>query len=384
MIFFFSLADGILMYLLPLMITHNGYSKTAMGLIIGSSSMFGAMFDIFLSRYIRKPHYRRLYLCVLLLCALYGVLLYGASSIVIYLLAMATWGMYWDLFNFGNSDFVSRTTEQQQHASTFGILGVFNALGNLVAPLMAGLLIVDVLDIKPFIIFGLLLAISGVFYVVSLSKQPLLKIVKEPSKPLPLTWITEFRLWKKIGRQLLPLLVLLLLIFTTNALFWTIGPLVAEQEAFGSLGGILLMLYVLPGLFTGWFVGRVTNRFGKKRTALYAFLAGSAVLTLFSFATHPTLALIIVGLASFFLSFALPSINGALADYISESKEYEKEIQALSDFFYNIGWIIGPVAGGYLADKVGNIQTFSLLGLFGVVVSVILLKTMPKKIHLKL
>jgi hypothetical protein len=50
-------------------------------------------------------------------------------------------------------------------------------------------------------------------------------------------------------------------------------------------------------------------------------------------------------LSATFSSFVQPSLLGN-ADYISESKTVEKEIQGLNDLFYNIGWVLGPILAG--------------------------------------
>ena len=69
MIFFWALFDGIVSYISPLLITHGGYSKTALGFLLGSSSVAGALFDYLLSRYLKNPHYRGVYLMMFAACA---------------------------------------------------------------------------------------------------------------------------------------------------------------------------------------------------------------------------------------------------------------------------------------------------------------------------
>ena len=99
MIFFWSIFDGILSYILPLLISEHGFSKAQMGIVLGSSSFAGAVFDILVSKYLKTPHYRTLYASVFLLSAsLLGILYFG-STLWIFFLAMALWGIYWDIFH---------------------------------------------------------------------------------------------------------------------------------------------------------------------------------------------------------------------------------------------------------------------------------------------
>ena len=121
MLFFWAIFDGVLGYMVPLLITQAGFSETTMGIIFGSSSIVGGVFDFLLSKYITNTHFRRIYLAMLALCAIYPLLLWQAKGVWMFLLAMAFWGVYFDLQNFGNFDFVGRKADAATHSSHFGI-----------------------------------------------------------------------------------------------------------------------------------------------------------------------------------------------------------------------------------------------------------------------
>ena len=382
MIFFWSIFDGILTYMLPILISQQGFSKIEMGLILGSSSFAGALFDIVASKYIKIPHFRTLYASLFVLSAALLGLIYLGNTIWIFLLAMAMWGIYWDLFHFANFDFISRAFPEKEHTSAFGILGVFQTLGFIVAPIIAGLLIGDAIDDKPFLFAAAMLCLGFILYVGLYIKS--LKQVELPGEGLKRhNWTQEYRLWAEIMKQLLPVLLLTFLVYVIEAFFWTIGPLIAEGGEFGNYGGFLLVAFSFPSLVIGWFVGSIANRFGKKKTALYSVLIGSCLLSAFSLLSNPFHIIVLVVLLSICIGFSYPTLNGAYADYISETIAYEKEIQGVIDLFYNLGWMVGPVAAGILAQQFGNNQSFSILGLFSVMVCCILIFKMPKSIHLK-
>jgi len=383
MIFFWSIFDGILSYILPVMIVEQGVNKTEMGLIIGSSSIVGAIFDVILSKFLKAGHYRRLYLSMFILSFIFVMLLWGASVLWLYVLAMAIWGMYWDLFNFGTTDFVSKTALKEDFSGSFGVIGVFKALGCLIAPIIAGLVVGQVIDGTPFIVSLVMLGIAALFYVVLMVSSPTSKSTV-PQKLRHESWLSEIQVWRGFGRQLLPVLILTLLFFITEAFFWTIGPLIAEETpALGQLRGLFIVAYLLPPMLLGWFVGHLTHRFGKKHTALYCFFIGSVLISLLGVVQNPILMLAVIFLASCFISMTLPAINGAYADYISETKGHEKEIQGISDFFYNAGWVLGPILAGFIADHVGDTQSFAVLGIFCAGATLVLIKIMPKAIKLK-
>lgn len=382
MFLFWSMFDGITTYVTPLIVTQTGLSKTWMGVIVGSSSMFGAVFDFAMCKLFKRSYWRQVFLIMFALCLAYVWVLFKAGTVWFFLLAMALWGVYFDLKNFGSFDFVVRFTKKDEHSSSFGVLGVFSSLGYLLAPLIAGFLISDIVDFKIFLIAAIFLGISFLFF--------LSLIFKEKTMPQEISGKTyqykgffqELKLWSKLDKILLPVLIMTMVLNTIDAFFWTIGPLIAESfTSLHQFAGLFMTAYSLPSLLVGWWVGKVTRRLGKKQTAYLALFVGSLCFTLIALIKNPLLLIFDVFLASFLLSFAFPAIRAAFADYIKETEQYEKEIEGLEDFYTNIGYVIGPIIAGSLADLVGNAQTFTILGLFGVVMAIILFKISPKKIN---
>jgi MFS family permease len=110
-------------------------------------------------------------------------------------------------------------------------------------------------------------------------------------------------------------------------------------------------------------------------------LAGSIVLIGLGQLTSAAGLITAAFLAAVCFSIALPSMNGAYADYIHEANPVATDIEALEDFASNVGFIIGPILAGFLADQIGQAHTFSAVGLLGVLLMTTLLMLTPR--HLK-
>nr|MBP9816129.1 MFS transporter [Candidatus Woesebacteria bacterium] len=126
-----------------------------------------------------------------------------------------------------------------------------------------------------------------------------------------------------------------------------------------------------------------TKRFGKKKIAFSSLLIGSLLLSTLVFAKDYYVALSLVFISSVFLSLALPAVNGVYADLIQENGNYEEEIEVLTDFYTNLGYILGPMAAGFIADVFGNAASISGVGIFGVLVALVLIKITPRHIDLR-
>jgi len=385
MLFFWAVFDGIISFIAPLLIVGEGFSETQMGLIIGTSSLAGMIFDFFLCRVLKNTNFRRIYLLLLLLCVIQPLILWQAKSAWLFILAMIIWGLYYDLSNIGDFDFVVRIAKKAEHAASFGVLRVFIALGYLLAPLIVGLVIFEeTVGFSAFalawLFLGLAIILFGALWWQTRGKNH--RDLKFAGCG-PQNFLTEFYLWKKIGNYILPVLVLTFMLNIIDAFFWTIGPLVSESlSAFGVFGSLFMVAYTLPSLFAGWFVGNLAHKLGQKRTAFLALFFGALILSLMGLTANPGLMVAISFFASFFISFSAPAICGAYADYIAENPAVEKDIEAMQDSFTNLGFIIGPVLAGFASQHLGHGLTFSLLGLLSAAAALLLLKFTPKKINL--
>lgn len=382
MMFFFAVFDGVVSYVFPLAIEQNGFSKTMLGIIIGSSSVTGAVFDIILARFIKNTHFRRMYLLMFAICLFTPFVLWSARPLWIFLVAAALWGIYYDFQSFGNFDFIARTVKHHEHSGSFGILWVFSSLGNMIAPILAGIVIGGLIDWQPYVLMYAMLGVSLVFFCILLYITPRrIEVIRGVSaKDMP-DILKSVGAWHRIGKVLLPVLLLTGLLNVLDAFFWTLGPLLAESyRTLFPFSGIFLTVYELPPLLVGWFIGMVTARFGKKRTAFFSFIAGSLLLSLFPFLGNPYAVIAVVFVSSCLFAAAWPSLNGAYADYISQTENHESEITSLQDFAANAGYVVGPVLAGVLADNLGNSYAFTVLGVAGALAALVLWRRTPRHI----
>lgn len=382
MIFFFVIFDGVLMYLAPIIITRTGVSESLMGLIIGSSSIAGLLFDFILCRAIEETHYRRIFLFMLLFAALYPLILFGGTTITIYIIAMAVWGFYYDFYNIGTLDFVERTADPINHVSNFGVLRAFEGLGYLIAP-FAGSLLLLVLHPGPRMLMAIAvpLVISFLFYAIVVFRPSVERVeyVADKQKDV-LTFLSEMHLWREIGAMLLPILALTFAINLIDSAIWTFGPIFSEHIGVtsGFSGGVFMTAYALPPLLVGWLVGLIARKHGMKRTAQMAIAIGSILLISVGFVTSPIALITLIFFASFSLAMGWPSINGIYTDHIQSNPKHRKETETLQDLFTNIGDTSGPIVGGYMAQYLGSAHTFVALGSVGVVIALFLFVMTPR------
>jgi MFS family permease len=381
MFFFWTIFDGIVSYSTPIFITQNGLSNTYMGLILATSSIGGALFDFVLVHFVRNTNFRRLFLLMFLASLIYPFVLFSSKLVILYIAAMVIWGIYYDLGNFGEYDFIGRRIGVSRHTDGFGIISVFSSLGYMIAPLIAGAIIGAIVDFKVFLFGFVFLFISFLVYLMFLELSNGKTVLKNEIHRRKFSFSKEAKLWPQIAKEIWPVLFFISIINIFDAFFWTVGPSFSQSlKAINPLGSFFLTLYGFPTLIVGWFVGKLTRRFGKKKTGMFAFLLGSLVLTTTYFSFNVFFILGVVFVSSFLSAASWPAIKGAVADYIYESSNLEGHIEGLVDFSTNMGYIIGPIVAGIISDKFGNRIGFSVLGLFSALLTLLLIKFTPKKI----
>ncbi len=395
LILFWTIFDGILQYVVPLIITGEGISKTMMGIIIGTSSIAGLFFDLILCKVFKTANLRRTYIVLFSICLIYPLILWNSTVVWMYILSMAIWGLYYDLFNIGRYEFVGEYIKEEEHASSFGVLSVFASLGYLLSPILAGLLISEVLDFKPFLASWIFLFLAGIFFVLllfllkkekkqSVESKTIINIY-ERIKKTKLKKYSEFYIWKKISRFIFPVLLITIAVNIIDSVFTEIGPLIVEGWLnYGILSSLFLVGYLLPFIFVGWFVGFFTSKFGKKKTAIYSLFFSSLFLIPFLFVSNPIILIICALFCGFFLALCDPANRATYADYVSETKDFELEIESQADFATNFGYVIGPILAGLFADMFGDLYAFGIIGIIGLIIAIILYFITPKEINISL
>ncbi|MEK9179412.1 MAG: MFS transporter, partial [Patescibacteria group bacterium] len=205
--FFWAIFDGIVSYAAPVLIEKTGVSHFVMGLVFASSSFFGGLLDIVLSEHLRTSHYRRVLFYMLLFSFAATIFLFQQSLFML-MIAMLLWGVYYDLSTFASYDFIARRIPREEYASSFGIIDAFISLAYVIAPLLIGSVLDQLLTWKPLGISWFVLGAAFALYLVlvSVTKKNKDKVhfrEKEKSQTLPQVLKAWHAVFKDIGPSLL-------------------------------------------------------------------------------------------------------------------------------------------------------------------------------------
>ncbi|PIZ48070.1 hypothetical protein CO180_04610 [candidate division WWE3 bacterium CG_4_9_14_3_um_filter_41_6] len=383
-VFFWAMFDFTLAYLLPILMEHSGFSVLIIGLLISTSSMWGALFDVILSIFSRTNSYRRQFGYLFLVCSFVPIMLFASQSWIMFLIVMALWGIYYDLYTFGIYKFITHIKiDNANNTTNFGLVSVIKAIAAVMTPILIEVFVFDGDNIAILFLmyFFLGLSVLSFYFHRQFSTKAVEHEIPVQQSKLKLSIRKELKVLLRVEKTIKPVLIAKLFLDLVDSFFWTLGPIISVSLSVGNpFGALFISAYMIPSLFVGFWVGKLVNPLGKKRTACGAILTSSLLFVLLPLITNTPFLILIVFLASILNSIAWPAIDGTLADYIEETPIVEGEIEGLQDFSGNLGYVIGPICAGLFATFSSNLGAFAIMGIVGAVLAVYLFIVTPRKI----
>jgi len=354
-VFLWALADGIISFALPIFLKQSFQSLTIVGIIFASSSFFGLIADILLGSEQKGRTFKSYFILSSLLAVSAYLLALKSRSVLSFVIVMALWGFYYDIFNFGLIDFLNKFSSKWEHAQSSGVVQMFFCLGYLIAPITAGYMVLEnrsaMIAASFFMILSLLMFL-GWFR----------KKIKGDSLARKLNFIEEIKIWKAVVDRSWWVLLSLFLLNLWDSLIWSLGPIFL-MNSFGVKGSFIMACFMFPRVFLQGFAGNWADKKGKKKFLVYGLISAGLFLTLFGFQSGIFLKTIFALFSAVGASFVYPAADGLFIDMIDGYSQEEEEITGIRGFGYNLAYIIGPLTAGFLAEGFGMGITFSIYGL---------------------
>ena len=381
-LFFADLADAITSYWAPNFLQGVFDDAFKMGLVISFSSVIGIIADITFPQIIKNMGVKRIFLFGIFSAVIFISLLLSSTFrpyMVIFLISMAVWGVYYELYGFGRQQFVAQKTPRKLHSSVWGIMSGIRGLAYFIGPVFAAMLFARGLRIPIVYALGLaMVAFVGMLFAKSKDKN-----TADDINLHEMNVMEEIRHWRVLFKHVWPIVILSLLLGLIDATFWTTGAVWSQSLASNNiLGGMFLSIYMLPTIFVSFLFARWQIEYGKKKLAMkLTALAGIFLIPLgFYYQSYVQLSLVLV--SAVFLALALPLTNAVYSDIVERMGRERKHLIGLSLSTWSIAYIVGPILAGYIARLLGEAQTFTVLGIFTVIVSLFLLIASPKQLRL--
>lgn len=383
-LFFVYLGDAILSDWVPSFMQVALGGSLLMGLVMSFSSVVGFVTDLIFPQLLRKFKARRLILLAIAANLIFsGILMWTTSWswVVLLLLAMAVWGIYYELLWFGSAQFVSDNVPAESRSGVWGVLSVFKSLAYFAGPIIGSWLAISRGNLAVVITAAAIVCIGYIVWIFTNKKEKSYEQNLEPMAKFNIK--EELGYWKVLFVHVWPVLLISLTMGLIDATYWTTGTVLSDNLAkSGFLGGLFLPAYMLPPIFMGVILAKWGVFKGKKKIAEIALLLSGIFLACLGFGESVLLLLSLSFLTGVALAIAWPMVDAVYSDILARMGTERKHMVGLSSSTTSLAYIIGPVTAGFISSRVGERLTFVVIGVTVFMIAIILLIVTPRKLRL--
>lgn len=379
--FFVFLADAMLSDFVPGYLENIMGSPLLMGLVMSTSSVAGLILDLLFARVLRNLSVSKMVMLAFAGCiGFVGLLLVSTywPFILILVLAMVTWGLYYEFFGFSGQKFVVGIAAPTQRTAVWSVIETLRAIAYAIGPLALAW-VTQYGERQSLIFVALVLCVGFVMF-------GLMKTKYKPEVEVEHAKITiwhEVQHWTSLFKHIWPMVILGITLVLIDAVYWTTGTVVNDQLALQHpLGGFFITTYMLSSMFVGVVFGRKEIKSHKKMMAFIFTLISGIVLMFMTVIQVWWWYLLVVLLSSMMSALAWPLLDAVYTDLLARMGRENIHMIGLKNASNSIAYMIGPILAGGMATLVGNIESFVYMGGLLVVVSIILLIFTPRKLKL--
>lgn len=382
-LFFVYLGDGILSDWVPAYIQESMGDSLMMGFIISFSSVVGFLADLIFPQLLKKVDTKKMIVLAIIASLIFCGILFWSTwwpAVILFLGAMAVWGVYYEFLGFGSQQFVSESIPPHARAGAWALLGSFRGLAYFLGPLLGSYLALSVGNTIVVTVAAVMVVIGYMFWLLTGGKTQKISLDENENRA---NIFIEAKHWWSLLKHVWPAVTISLTLSILDATFWTTGTVFSDNLARGhAWGGWFLPLYELPMVFVGVIVARWGVYKGKKKLAEIFMLVTSILLMSMWFKESVFVVLTVSFLVGVMTSFSWPLRDAIYSDVVNRMGFEGKHMIGLSGSTVSLAYIVGPILAGGIANVVGERMTFVWTGFGMMVVSILLLLLTPKKMRL--
>lgn len=365
-IFIYTFATSILQYNLALFTDSLAPSYTLFGIVMGLPWFFSLLTDMptgaLADRFGRKRT---------IVLGLTGL---GASGLFFYFTS-GLFELFWVLVLFGTfegfltvagmASVIAASPHGKEHQFVGGYTSA-SAFGYVVGPLAGGAAAAWFGGRVPFLIFGFICFVAAAVAHLAI-REPARRhdslflaignVLKKDH-----VYLAELREFFSAGRVAFFVSFCMLLVGMWGEFIWAMEPiLIASIHTSPLIGGLVLTAFVVPFALLDYPLGRWLDRTQKRfATILTGLIVGGTGIVLFSIVSSILWLTVFAAIVSAGFALFYVAVNGIFDSFSDHHRRgYMTGVWQSSE---DIGFVLGPVIGGMLADVVGLSGAFRVFG----------------------
>ncbi len=365
-IFTYTLATSIMQYNLALFTNSLASSYTLFGVVMGLPWFFSLLTDMPTGAFADRFGRKRTIVLGLSGLGLSGILFYLISNLFQLFWVLVIFGIFEGFLTVaGMASVIAASAKGEENRFVAGYSNA-SALGYFIGPLLGGLIIAWSGDRIPFLFFGVICLIGALIAQIFI-RDPLRKYETflESLKKLfkkDRIYSAELKEFFSVGRLAYFVAFFMLLTGMWSEFIWAMEPLLINSvHASPIMGGVILAAFVAPIAFFDYLVGRWIDQTQKRFfSILFGLILGGVGIVLFGLSSNPYLLILLAFAVSSGYMFFHTTVNGLFDSFSDHHRRgYMTGVWQSAE---DIGFVLGPIFGGILADLTGLRGAFITFG----------------------
>lgn len=363
--FLWQSADTAFTYIVPVVLEDIYHDYALVGIFVSFGAVAAIIIDLLSGWKFARFNYRFFFMSGFLVALAAAV----GSVFLPYVILVMLGGIYYELLNFATLDYITEKVHYNEHTEASSMVLFAVTISSLIVPFAINPYI-EVGDYQtPMLIFGGLMAMAMMLYWIYRAATRDYILPKRKHSIAKHSLITEFKVWRLLTRSTALVLVVAVFVSIMDAFFWTIGSLfVVEYADKSELVGLMIPLYMLPGLFVGPIASKIEH-LGKERIAYMCMVLSGTFLAGFLLTDNIPILMLFNFISSIFSTLSYTLLQGLFADMTSRLGEDGNYLIGLQGFVLDLAYIAGPIAAGIVAQLAGVKESFAFIGVVCAVVS---------------
>lgn len=366
-IFIYTFATSIMQYNLALFTDTLASNYTLFGLVMGLPWFFSLLTDMPTGAFADRFGRKRTIVLGLAGLGVSGLLFYAVAGLLGLFWVLVLFGMFEGFLTVAGMASVVATSPQGREHQFIGGYTSASALGYVIGPLAGGAAVASFGGRTPFLIFGLVCFAAAVVAYLAINDperhhDSLSSAIRNVFRK-DHVYLAELKEFFSVGRMAFFVGFFMLLVGMWSEFIWAMEPVfVASLHTSPLIGGLILTAFVAPLALLDYPIGRWLDRTQKRFAAiLTGLVVGGIGVVLFSAVSSIPLLVIFAAIVSAGFALFYVAVNGIFDSFSDHHRRgYMTGVWQSAE---DVGFVLGPIIGGVLADAVGLDGAFRAFGI---------------------
>ncbi len=331
------------------------------GLLVGATSFIQLVLDVPAGFILDRYGYRRFLKITSIVFLSAAVVMFFDFSITTFILTLTLSSFGWLFFGPGVSAYLLSSAPREYAGRIISVNDILGSAGIVFATAVLGLVLGLPVQFMGLIV---IVIIVGALFALMFAPKDKASALAEKKHPAQHYYVRRHFIHHALAvlKRLNPAVGMLILLGLSASIFyatiWFVVPILLDSPESSSIPSVGLAIFDFSVMALGFLLGQLADKFNKRLLVLAGLLVFAVAGTGLGFST--SIWFVLLG----FIATVGDELAGltlwAWLDRIDKKHTEDGLLSGAITFFYDLGWTIGPIMGGFLFTRIGPQWTMTV------------------------